>query len=364
MKICFFGWKRAFDYYQIGGTESYVRRLASGLVDLGHEVTYVMYGASKRETVLPKGFNATLVYEQKFEDALKQLERRDFEIVVSIYVHPKYRPGFFLFRKRTKRRTIFSTILFSRFRSKPKLLLGSMDLHSYDSVFTVSERIKEQVARLGVRSEVLPPPVSDVFFEAAKKRIPSEDGRIRIGYIGRADYGKGFDIAVDIMRSLDKTKYSSSILTYSWPEKDYEIRPDDFHDWGIKLEITRYETYSDAIDRKIGAFLQENQMMIFPFRTLDTTIDTPLSLIESIVAGCKVVIPNDNGLISFFKKYRLEALAFKDNKVLAETLHKVANQVSFESSINSVNLEVFRPEGIAIKLLKPLPKGSENIEKN
>jgi len=288
LKICFFGWKRAFDYYQIGGTESYVRRLASGLVELGHEVTYAMYGASKRETVLPEDFNATLVYEQRFEDALRQLEGRDFELVVSIYLHPKYRPGFFLFRKRMKRRTLFSTILFSPFRSKTKLILGSMDLHSYDSVFAVSDRIHEQIARIGVKSIVLPPPVSDVYFEATEKRTPDPEGLIRVGYIGRADYGKGFDIAVNIMRSLDKTKYSPSIMTYSWPEKDFEIRPEDFHGWGINLEITRYETYSGKIEKSVANFLKVNDIMLFPFRTLYTTIDVPLSVVEAAVAGCKI----------------------------------------------------------------------------
>jgi hypothetical protein len=38
MRIAFFGIKAAFDYFQIGGTESYVRRLASQLVGEGNKV--------------------------------------------------------------------------------------------------------------------------------------------------------------------------------------------------------------------------------------------------------------------------------------------------------------------------------------
>lgn len=291
MKICFFGWKRAFDYYQIGGTESFVRRLASGLIELGHEATYVMYGASKKQLITPEGFNANLYYEQRFEEALDHLRNEGFELVISTYIHPRHRPGFLLFRRNQKKDTHFSTIMFSPFRSKTKLLLGSMDLHSYDSVFVVSERIKKQIARLGVRSEVLPPPVSDVFFEAAKKRTPSQDDRIRVGYIGRADYGKGFDIAVEVMKSLDETRFAPSILTYSWPEKDYEISTDEFEKSGIRFEITQYAKYSNQIEGKVVDFLKENDIMLFPYRTLDTTIDVPLSVVEAIVSGCIVEIP-------------------------------------------------------------------------
>ena len=364
MKICFFGWKRAFDYFQIGGTESYVRRLASGLVELGHEVTYAMYGASKRETVLPEDLNATLFYEPGFDDALRQLQGRDFELVVSIYLHPKYRPGFFLFRKRLKSRTHFSTILFSPFRSKTKWILGSMDLNSYDSVFAVSDRISEQIARMGVKSIVLPPPVTDVFFEAAEKRTPDPDGLIRVGYIGRADYGKGFDIAVDIMRSLDKSKYSPSIMTYSWPEKDYEIRPDDFHDWGIKLEKTRYETYSNKIEKNVADFLKVNDIMLFPFRTLDTTIDVPLSVIEAAVAGCKVFIPDHIGLMNAFEQNIPESLVFIEKIEPERFSLEGGPTLLLKSPTNRIHLENLRTGETAGSFLQTLQKGSENVEKS
>lgn len=296
MKVCFFGWKRSFDYHQVGGTESYIRRLAEGLIKLGHEVFYVMYGSPDQKSEKLENSTLVLFYEKDFKDIIAFLEKQDIDLVISIYVHPKYRPLFMYIRSKMRKTIRFATILFSPFRSKTKLTLSVLDLHLYDTVFVVSKRIQDQVARFGIKSKKLDPPISECFFNASSDRLLPSDNRIRIGYLGRADWGKGFDRAVAIMKSLDKQKFNASILTYSWPERDFNLSPNDFVTWGINLEITHYRSNPYGKEEKIASFLKKNDILLFPYRTLDTTIDVPLSIFEALSAGAYVALPDMDSL--------------------------------------------------------------------
>ena len=42
MKIAFFGLKQAFDYFQIGGTESFIKRISGELIKNGIKVDYII----------------------------------------------------------------------------------------------------------------------------------------------------------------------------------------------------------------------------------------------------------------------------------------------------------------------------------
>lgn len=287
MRICFFGWQKAFDYYQIGGTESYIRRLSEGLITLGHQVEYVMYGA-KTNNITTTDTNIQLTYLKKYSDAQNLLSKRSFESIVNVYIHPKYRLSFRSFRLKKKKQVNFSTIIFSTFRSKVKSLLASLDLRSYNQVIAVSNRIRKQLARNSINSILLHPPVSDVFFETAINRKHSQK-QIIVGYIGRIDYGKGFDL-IDKLFSKISGKYVKPIVfTYSWKSKNAYLNPKNIK---YEIRVTEYTKYGFEIEKELALLLGKIDFLILPYRTLSTTIDMPLSLIEGLIAGCTVISTN------------------------------------------------------------------------
>jgi hypothetical protein len=72
MKIAFFGAYGSFDYFRIGGTESFARRLAGGLNEAGQQADYVIYGAGRTEKQgTPGGID--LYYFAGLEEALQHL---------------------------------------------------------------------------------------------------------------------------------------------------------------------------------------------------------------------------------------------------------------------------------------------------
>jgi len=328
MKIVFWGWKDAFDYYRIGGAESYIRRISQGLIVLGHSVTYIMYGADKSKTIQPEEFQATLHYAKTFREALRLLEQDAVDIIIDIYTHPRFRLSFSSFRKHRLAETHQATILFSPFRFIWKEYLGSFILRSYDSVFVVSQRIENQMKRNNICSTVLTPPVSDVFFEASRSRKPSKDGKIRVGYIGRADHGKGFDIAVNVMKNLPKDSFASRVMTYSWGGRQEII--ESSKDSGIDIEVTDYRQYKKDIESRVAGFLSQTDLLLLPYRTIDTTIDMPLSIIEGLCAGCSIVLPKIEELASFFTNfngYVVPLSEFRNSpKASIESLHVCRRQ--------------------------------------
>ena len=71
MKIAFLGFKSFFDYYQIGGFESCIRRISLVLAEEGVEIDYLIYGAKMRSEIKIKP-NFTLKYFVKFDDIIKE----------------------------------------------------------------------------------------------------------------------------------------------------------------------------------------------------------------------------------------------------------------------------------------------------
>ncbi|MHA1382094.1 MAG: hypothetical protein ACTSRG_27290, partial [Candidatus Helarchaeota archaeon] len=57
MKVAFFGLKQSFDYFQIGGSESLVRRLSATFIIKGSEVYYVLYGEPAPRKLNQDGIN-------------------------------------------------------------------------------------------------------------------------------------------------------------------------------------------------------------------------------------------------------------------------------------------------------------------
>ncbi len=234
--------------------------------------------------------------------------------------------NYYLFRKGQSRGMKFGVVLFSLFRTRLKLHVSLFELASYDVVFGISDKIRMQLGKYGIRTFKLKPPVPDFFFGLVEKDKTFTD-KTRIGYIGRADYGKGFDIALKIMSSLDTARFDCSVLTYAWPEKDFDVAGLAVNCKSVSLVINEYTSYSPEIEESISKYLKAIDVLFLPYRTLDTTIAVPLSIIEGLASGCRVIIPREiadqldaelppNSILSYssLKDIRALLLSLKPNE--------------------------------------------------
>ena len=104
-RLCFLGLKESFDYFHIGGTESFVRRIATQTVQNGINVDYILYG-DKEDGELSPVPCITLKYFKSFEDALDVIDEK-YEHVITIYLQSKDRLRYAFFRRRASEYCLF-----------------------------------------------------------------------------------------------------------------------------------------------------------------------------------------------------------------------------------------------------------------
>lgn len=291
MRIAFWGWKNSFDYFQIGGTESFVRRLAGELVESGAEVDYVMYGSGERRDVkLSAMFN--LRYFVRFKDVLEFLSN-NYDHIVTIYLFPLDRLKFARFRKKQGNNIRFHFIYFGwpDFSVKRHLLFAEAKLFPYNGrLFCISKRQYQYLGQSSKNVTYLMPPVpEDYFIELENKPIHE---KIKITFLGRIDPGKGIIDVVEIFKVLNKcTGFECTIYGIHIPEDKKSLK---LHNWLKKQDEINYieverQNYSRNVEEMVKSVLKESDIFIQPYRKLSSTIDTPLLLLEAMASLCAVV---------------------------------------------------------------------------
>lgn len=350
MKICFFGYKDAFDPARVGGTESYIRRLKNGLCSLGCEVDYVMYGTAKRPKKLD---GSTLHYLKEYKNCKTQIINGNYDIVITVYLHPKYRMDYYFFRSKTID-TKFGYILYSPIKNSIKWLLAKQDLKSYDFVFSVSPRIENNLTKAHINNMLITPPVSEIF-SSPMSNTEDKNQKTRIGFIGRSDYGKGFDIAVELINKFTKIGYSGEVRTYAWDKSNSLLRDalECTCKSEVEVKVLKVSSYDDSVENEIAGFLANLDFLLLPYRTLETTIDVPLALVEGIVSGCVVITSDMPEIIDvvnrwFSSAYNIELIHdWKDHT----KLKKVFSSQRRANGNLKAN-ELFRPNTVAKEILR------------
>ncbi|MCX5751414.1 MAG: glycosyltransferase [Candidatus Saganbacteria bacterium] len=291
-RIAFFGFKNAIDYYQIGGTENYVRRIALNLSERGEAISYIIYGANQSKTVIV-GENITLNYCVSFEQALKTIEEQGFDDVVCVYVLPKNRLRFFSFRNKLKGITKFHFIFFNwpDFTVKRWMYLNEARLLPYNGkLFCVSKRLYEYVSRWAKNAVLLLPPVPEEFFLKPEEKPVSS--KIRITFLGRIDTGKGIGTVIELFDQLAKSdRFQCNI--YGMHIKD-DPKARAIHEWLRNQDVIRYvEVNRDAYTLQTNAFvanvLENTDIFLQPYAKLSSTIDTPVLILEAMASLCLVI---------------------------------------------------------------------------
>src|SRR5208337_1353650 len=170
MKIAFFGFYGSFDYFKIGGTESFARRLAGGLIRQGHQVDFVVYGApNPSQGQADPGIRLSVWVALK--EALATLPGYDH--VMTMYVPTRDRLCYLRFRRRERRRLRFHQGYFVWPDSPIRRKLAFLDARLYPfngRLFCVSPRLVREVEGWSARGALLLPPVPESFFLAPEDK--------------------------------------------------------------------------------------------------------------------------------------------------------------------------------------------------
>ena len=290
-KICFFGLRSAFDHGQIGGTESYFRRLANCLATRGIAVDYVMYGAD-RSRIVELSENVILHYSTSFTEALKTLDDGHHH-VVCVHIEPRHRLAFMRWRLRRCRDVLAHPCLFGHRESaiRQYAKLAETRLLSFNGCcIAVSPRLFKLAGRMRLNPVLLLPPVDEAYFLAEEEK--SLDDPLQVTYIGRTDPGKGIDDVFDVFNSLGGQQgIKCRVAGLHWQHDRGTVAA---HERMKSQESFLYETiehtgYSPEAENNVRRLLRDTDILLLPYRRLSSTVDMPLLLLEGMASLCAVV---------------------------------------------------------------------------
>ncbi len=307
MKIAFFGVFGSFDYFKIGGVESFSRRLATGLIREGHGADFVVYGAqASRDLVAGPGIG--LHYRAKLKEAFEILAQA-YDHVLTIYLRPQDRLQYLRFRRLHRHRPCFHQVYTSWPDSTLKRQAMILDALLYPfsgRLFCISQRIFHHVSRWSKNSFLMLPPVPESFFLEPDAK-PKHD-KIKVTYIGRTEPDKGIEDVIFLFSRLkDHPEVEVQINGFHHRHLETSVR---IHEWlslqhGIRYFYTPFECYSPEVDEKLRQILRETDILVLPYRRLSSTMDTPLLLLEGMASLCAIItrafgdIPSIYGPSSF-----------------------------------------------------------------
>lgn len=293
MKIAFFGPRNFIDYHQIGGFESFIRRLALSLSDNGNVVDYVIYGGKNTKEVNINS-NLRLKYFITFEDAVKELEK-SYDHVFPIRLAINERPKYLLFLRKNLRhyRSNYIALIWPNF-VKRNLMFIEANLVSYKGkIFCVSPRLYNTFKRWTKKAIFLYPPVPKEYFLNLDEK-PVND-KIKITYLGNLTPDKYIEEVINLFIYLNK-KGNFELFIFGTFDP-YNPKSVKIHNLLKEQKEIRYvhinrDSYSPETDGLVREILKGSDILVQPYKTLINTLDTPLLLLEGMASLCAVLTTN------------------------------------------------------------------------
>jgi glycosyltransferase involved in cell wall biosynthesis len=299
MKIAFFSMSGSCDYERVGGAESTVRRLAKGLLRLGHSVDYIIYGKSiAGASVTRDGIG--LKYCRNIKDGLKELGD-GYDHVITIYIGFWDRIRFFV-HQYSKSGTKFHKLMLGTPYSGFRWLMFFMEIlfnTRRGTVLTISPKTFEILRRMTVRSFFLWPPVTEEYY-LTRCTIQNV---LTLAYLGRYDREKGYDKVQDVFHRYEGNgEIMTTIEGYYCENHRGRLVMETDNDGEImKPDSTLHTaTYSQAAERRIIDLLHQVDIVLLPYKSMHGTIDPPLSLLEAMAAGCACITTQAGNVVTAY----------------------------------------------------------------
>lgn len=290
MKITFFGISKSFGYWQIGGTDSFYRRIGQELVRLGHSVEFVHYACARDETQkTPSGITITTF--QDFQKALDYLASREGPVVVNA-IAARDRLSFIRFRRRLAKQSRFYMV-YSYYaptlHGRLKHFLEALILPYNGGAICMSHRLASCAARFRNKAAFLLPPVPQEYYCPIDARTQNSNPPLVVTYVGRLEEGKGIKEAIEILETLAlNDRFECRLYGYSF---EGDRLADDYHkrlteNDKILYQKLTHKSWSPDIEKQLGDALRETDFLLLPYQTVSSSIDTPLLLLEGMANLC------------------------------------------------------------------------------
>lgn len=311
MNIVFFATHTAFHPYGSGGVEAITKRLAHRINE-NDKLFMVRYGCEASTTKLSKD-GTTVCNFTTFEESISFLESLNDPQVILIYIRPIEKLKLML------RNIVNPSMSFHRYittypRSKVRLVLDIFTsiLYANGNLYVCSKRLLKMASRFSKKVYLFLPPVSDNFFRYVNKN-QNPTKKLTVGYMGRIDYGKGADIALDYFEK-SHIYADFKVLGYGADQDPFFLKFKDKLDQVKKnkeISLVASDPKNNNLDSLIND-IDSVDVFILPYRYLQSTIDTPLVLLELLTMGKKVITSNivdlDNMDLTFFSRIDFDDL--------------------------------------------------------
>jgi len=290
MNILVLGTKGSFDFKQIGGTDSFFRRLALQLIEWGHRVQFIHYGACPDAEERPCD-GLTIYYRSSFADALKCIAARDGPVLVNM-IYRWDRVRFARFRRgNPERHFYFVASWYSESWIRRHLYFLEAALWPYSGgVLCMSPRLAKEARGLRNKAYVLFPPVPENYYTPPEDKPSRRE--LTVTFMGRTVRGKGADLASAVFNRLQGERdIVTRVYGYVWGDgrEDLSIHEDLCCQRDIDYRWERYKGWSPRVDERVAEVLRKTDILLLPYRRLSSTIDTPLVLLEGMAACCSVI---------------------------------------------------------------------------
>lgn len=338
-KLIFYAKEDTFDLTGIGGIENHIKRLIDEHSVNQREAEICFYGDRLNHEV--KGFTIKCFYEKSI---LSDYLINSQAIIINVYT-PIVDRIYFAYKLRNSRHAlIVSTYPRSIVKKIGLKFLAILDKRTM--YLCMSQRIVDLMEFRRNCVYYLPPSIKDSFYSKAV----NFNEPLRIGYIGRLDFGKGADIAFELFKELAQLLNAEfEFNTYFWQSDQWartlarsiEEHPDiklKLHDGGNPIPV---ESVIDSID-----------LFILPYRYMDSTLDTPLVPLEILSRGKPFISTRQASIESFMGDETFYMEELDGDKAIRKQAELISHSIEKIMSENRVNVDRYKTSEVYRNLMR------------
>ena len=342
MKFIFFALADTFGYRQIGGTDSYMRRLSSALVEAEAMVEWVFYESAEITEAYEAGIKISNF--STFQLAKDYILELDDIVLVACYLKPIHKIRLRQLSQSGKIALWQLNFFYPDTLLKKVFKVCEAAYLRAEVILCASERLVEFYKFFGLKSTFLPPIIPSTYFDVgySKIRNRSQSGTpIKEGlFLGRLDPRKGILKVIDLMGAeaiKDKFNWTVSGILIETDEGNVAARETLRSMAHICLHLEDRSNYSGDVEKNVLKFFENADIFIQPYESLSSTVDLPLLILEAQAAGCIVLttLPKQLG------RYLIPPSVALEKKFVESAKEKLINLTSLKEEIH-VNAEVLK----------------------
>lgn len=352
MKVAIFSHANSIDYRKVGGLESFFRRLSEELIQDGHEVDFVLYGARSEAVEFPQD-GLTIRYFKSFTKSAIYL-RHESKSVVSNYLKKRHRFWFYILRILERRNISFYRIHSGIEDSKLKHSLNQIPgfyrmARLFEVQIALSETIQKSLKRKGIGAKLCLPPVPEVFFIPASSVGASGD--LEVTFVGRLDKNKGISYILELFQGLANTQkfklnisgyYGHGISSRRGIESVLEKHPE------INFHELSWKQWNQEVDFSLLKLLDRTDILVLPYKNLKGTMDPPYLVLEGMAARCAILTTNVGSISDYLSDpiQIIEELSFVRHAT--DYIHTMNNDRALLSDIQEKNQHLIQNKSHAL----------------